>query len=72
MLLNVYGSPASFRIAPILSIIVCVSIYFSRQFLLYSFGLNLLKRRELVTTETELNAIAAAANIGFSNMPKKG
>ncbi len=31
-----------------------------------------LRRRALVTTETELMAIAAAANIGFSRMPKKG
>ena len=31
-----------------------------------------LRRRALDTTETELRAIAAAANIGFSKMPKEG
>jgi len=31
-----------------------------------------LRRRALDTTETELKAIAAAANIGFNKMPKKG
>ena len=31
-----------------------------------------LRRRALDTTETELRAIAAAANIGFSRMPKDG
>ena len=31
-----------------------------------------LRRRALDTTETELRAIAAAANIGLSKMPKKG
>ena len=31
-----------------------------------------LRRSALDTTETELRAIAAAANIGFSKMPKKG
>ncbi|MBW2119911.1 MAG: hypothetical protein JRH09_18605 [Deltaproteobacteria bacterium] len=34
--------------------------------------LILLKRRELVTTETELIAIAAEAMIGLSKIPIKG
>lgn len=29
-------------------------------------------RSELLTTDTELSAIAAAANTGLNNMPKKG
>ncbi len=33
---------------------------------------TLRRRRELPTTETELNAIAAAANSGLSNILKKG
>jgi len=33
---------------------------------------NLLKRSELLTTETELKAMAAAAKIGFRRIPKKG
>ena len=33
---------------------------------------TLRKRNELETTETELNAMAAAANSGFSNIPKNG
>ena len=32
----------------------------------------LLKRSELLTTETELMAIAAAANTGFRSIPKNG
>lgn len=40
-------------------------------------GLNIeradnLKRREFVTTDTELIAIAAAEKTGFRRMPKKG
>jgi len=31
-----------------------------------------LRRSELLTTETELMAIAAAANTGFNRMPKNG
>ena len=39
-----------------------------RQKLLYLFnGLNLFKLKEFVTTDTELNAIAPPAIIGFSN-----
>ena len=30
------------------------------------------RRKELLTTETELKAIAAAANSGFNKIPKKG
>jgi hypothetical protein len=30
------------------------------------------RRKELLTTETELKAIAAAANSGFNKRPKKG
>ena len=36
------------------------------------FDLNLLKRFALVTTVTELNAIAAPAIIGESRTPKNG
>jgi len=36
------------------------------------FDLNLLKRFALVTTVTELNAIAAPAIIGESNIPTNG
>ena len=32
----------------------------------------LLKRSELLTTETELMAMAAAANTGFKRIPKNG
>jgi hypothetical protein len=34
--------------------------------------LKRLNLKELVTTETELKAMAAAAIMGFNNMPKKG
>jgi hypothetical protein len=33
---------------------------------------SILSRSALLTTETELSAIAAAANIGFSRIPKNG
>ena len=35
-------------------------------------GLNLFSRRELLTTETELNDMAAAANRGFKRIPYVG
>jgi hypothetical protein len=38
----------------------------------YIFALNRLRRRELVTTETELNAMAAEANMGLRRIPQKG
>jgi hypothetical protein len=37
-----------------------------------NYGLNLLNLFAFVTTVTELNAIAAPANIGDNNNPKKG
>lgn len=36
------------------------------------YPLHHLRRRELVTTDTELSAIAAAAKTGLSTIPKKG
>jgi hypothetical protein len=42
---------------------------YSRSFLIFQTLFNL---SELLTTETELKAIAAAANSGFSRIPKKG
>ena len=38
----------------------------------YLIPLYLLINKELLTTETELRAIAAAAIIGFNKNPKKG
>ena len=38
----------------------------------WSVGLKLRRRNELVTTKTELNAMAAAAKMGLSSQPKKG
>lgn len=35
-------------------------------------GLNLLRRRALVTTVTDEKPIAPAASMGFSRMPKNG
>lgn len=35
-------------------------------------SMNFLNLSELLTTETELNDIAAAANTGFKRIPKKG
>ncbi len=40
--------------------------------LFYIFALNRLRRRELVTTETELKAMAAEANMGLRRIPQKG
>lgn len=37
-----------------------------------NFGWNLRKRSELLTTETELNAMAAEAIMGFRRIPQKG
>ena len=36
------------------------------------FGWKCLRRRELVTTDTELNAMAADANMGLRRIPQKG
>jgi len=42
-------------------------------FILQSYPFHVLRRRrELLTTETELRAMAAAANSGFRRMPKNG
>ena len=38
----------------------------------YKFGLNRLSLSELLTTDTELMAIAAEAIIGFRRIPQKG
>ncbi|MDT7858834.1 MAG: hypothetical protein RQ930_02190 [Candidatus Aenigmarchaeota archaeon] len=38
----------------------------------YILGLYLLMSNEFVTTLTELKAIAAAAIMGFNNIPKNG
>ena len=35
-------------------------------------AVNRRRRSEFVTTETELNAMAAPASIGLSNIPKNG
>jgi hypothetical protein len=36
------------------------------------YALNLRRRREFVTTETELKAIAVEARMGWSSRPVKG
>jgi hypothetical protein len=38
----------------------------------YKFGLNRLSRSELLTTDTELMAMAAEAIMGFRRIPQKG
>jgi len=40
--------------------------------IVFNQTLNLLRRKELLTTDTELKAMAAEARMGLSRMPQKG
>ncbi len=49
-----------------------LSIYENRGFIFLKMNYDLFKRKAFTTTESELNDIATAANIGVSNNPVSG
>ena len=49
-----------------------LSIYENRGFIFLKMNYALFKRKAFTTTESELNDIAIAANIGVSNNPVSG
>jgi len=66
-----------YELKPHLTILSKESIYKIQKWVLTffvnsNFVLNLFNLRLLVTTDTELSAIAAAAKIGLSRIPKNG